>query len=299
LKIKFEQLLIPPKEFRFKQTLGYLARTNNECLYKVKNETVYKLILLHEKKVLLSVSEAGENKLIIRFHCVIPEESIRMEAAQYVWDWFDLNRDLAPFYQLAETDPILQKLIEAHYGLRIVGIPDLFEALSWAIIGQQINLTFAYTLKTRFVETYGEHMEVDGNKYWLFPTPAKIAGLSVDELKGLQFSQKKAEYVLEVARRMEEGSLSKKKLSQLKSFSQIEQELVKIRGIGSWTANYVRMICFRDPTAFPIADVGLHNAVKQFFRLDQKPSIEELKKMFANWPNWEAYVTYYFWRTLY
>lgn len=63
-------------------------------------------------------------------------------------------------------------------------IPDLFEALSWAIIGQQINLTFAYILKKRFVENFGESLTFKGDTFWLFPNYEKIATISVDELKG-------------------------------------------------------------------------------------------------------------------
>ena len=55
--------------------------------------------------------------------------------------------------------------IEQYYGLRTLGIPDLFEALSWGIIGQQINLTYAYTLKRRLVEQFGSYVEWDGRKH--------------------------------------------------------------------------------------------------------------------------------------
>ena len=49
---------------------------------------------------------------------------------------------------MAENDQILKPLVKKYSGLRLIGIPDLFEAIAWAIIGQQINLTFAYTLKS-------------------------------------------------------------------------------------------------------------------------------------------------------
>ena len=86
-------------------------------------------------------------------------------------DWFDLDNDLKPFYAMAETDPLLQKAIDEFYGLRNIGIPDLFEALCWGILGQQINLTYAYTLKRRLVETFGSSIEWEGRQYWIFPEP--------------------------------------------------------------------------------------------------------------------------------
>lgn len=63
--------------------------------------------------------------------------------------------DLLPFYDLAKTDLLLQSAVKEFNGLRNVGIPNLFEAICWGIIGQQINLTYAYTLKRRFVENFG------------------------------------------------------------------------------------------------------------------------------------------------
>src|SRR6185437_15663346 len=73
----------------------------------------------------------------------------------YLTEWFDMDTDLGPFYGLAAEDPLLKPLAERFRGLRNIGIPDLFEALCWGILGQQINLAFAYTLKKRFVETFG------------------------------------------------------------------------------------------------------------------------------------------------
>jgi DNA-3-methyladenine glycosylase II len=75
--------------------------------------------------------------------------------------------------------------------------------------------------------------------------------------------------------------------------------LVRVRGIGPWTAHYVRMRCLRDPRAFPIGDAGLHNAVKARLGLERKPTPQELQALFANWAGWEAYATFYLWHSLY
>ena len=82
-------------------------------------------------------------------------------------------------------------------------------------------------------------------------------------------------------------------------FKEAEKMLVKIRGIGPWTANYVLMRCLRFPNAFPIADVGLHNAIKHLTGTEEKPTIEEIWKLAAPWTGWESYATFYLWRFLY
>ncbi len=200
---------------------------------------------------------------------------------------------------MAENDQILSSLVKKDSGLRLIGIPDLFEALVWAIIGQQINLSFAYTLKKRFVEQFGEYIYFEGQSYWLFPTPERIAVIEVDNLINLQFTRRKSEYIIDIAKMIASGQLTKDLLCQQEDYEAMKKRLMDIRGIGAWTADYVLMKCLQQPTAFPIADVGLHNALKTQLGLERKPTIEELKNYTEHWQGWQAYATFYLWRSLY
>ncbi|WP_282940903.1 DNA-3-methyladenine glycosylase [Paenibacillus sp. RC67] len=293
-------LLTPPSVFSFEHTLGYLERSSNECMFHVENKAIYKLIPIEDSQVLVQITKAEDNLLKIRFLGDVPPEALERAAAiHYVWEWFDLGTNLEPFYQIAEHDSLLGSVVQQFRGLRIVGIPDLFEALCWGILGQQINLAFAYTLKRRVVETFGQSANWNGQPYWIFPTPEAIAKLTVADLTPLQLTSKKAEYLIGVAKLISEGQLSKEMLLQLKDPKAIEKQLVQIRGIGPWTANYVLMRCLKAPSAFPIEDVGLHNAVKQLMGLPNKPSLEKLKQLSAPWGDWKAYATFYLWRTIY
>ena len=98
---------------------------------------------------------------------------------------------------------------------------------------------------------------------------------------------------------MVEGKLTKEQLLEAGSLKQAEKQLVSIRGIGPWTANYVLMRCLRMPAAFPIDDVGLHNAIKHLLGLEAKPTKKEILQLSAAWANWESYATFYLWRFLY
>ncbi|WP_252314521.1 DNA-3-methyladenine glycosylase [Sinobaca sp. H24] len=82
--------------------------------------------------------------------------------------------------------------------------PELYGCLVKTIIHQQLNMAFAYTLSTRFVERYGERS--DGA--WFYPSPEKTASLTAADLTELQFSRRKAEYVIDTSRQIAEGSLS-------------------------------------------------------------------------------------------
>lgn len=294
--------LYVPKEFSFTENLNYLQRSPNECLFHIQHNAIYRAISLDIETVVIEVSELPhERAILVRFlgDTAPTRMSTRMEVAAYVRDWFDLNTDLVPFYAMAERDPLLSQAIHSFYGLRNMGIPDLFEALCWGILGQQINLTYAYTLKRRFVEAFGRRVECEGGIYWLFPRPEDIAYLSVKDLDGLRMTVKKCEYLIGVAQLMTAGELTKGQLLETNSLQQAEKQLVRIRGIGPWTANYVLMRCLRMPAAFPIDDVGLHNAIKHLLGSEKKPTKNEILALSAAWANWESYATFYLWRFLY
>lgn len=289
-----------PQEFDFSVNLHYLSRSPDECLYQIRERRLYKTIEIGDRQPLFEVSGHEPGYLHIRSLDEEPWSSeIREAITHYVREWFDLDHNLAPFYSMSKQDAILSTVVDRLYGLRNMGIPDLFEALCWGIIGQQINLAFAYTLKRRFVETFGTQVIRDGISCWLFPTPVKIAALSVTDITPLQMTSKKSEYLIGVAKLIVEGDLSKEQLLAADSFKAAEKRLVSIRGIGPWTANYVLMRCLRYPSAFPIDDVGLHNAIKSVLKMDQKPTVAHIRELSVGWANWEAYATFYLWRVLY
>lgn len=288
-----------PKEFSYDEILRYLTRSAYECLHHVENRKVYKLLQIEQEPVLIEISSEYPLLLHVRFVNGKPlNHAVREIVSDYIREWFDLERDLKPFYDLAADDKLLGKLARDYFGLRIVGIPDLFEALCWAVIGQQINLHFAYILKKRFTEQYGRSLIWNENRYWLFPKPSDIAHLSPDQLRTLQFTAKKAEYIIQIAKMIENGTLSKKALLELNDFESAERHLLSIRGIGPWSAHYVMMRCLRNPRAFPIGDAGLHQAVNQLLCLNRKPSKSELEQLFKEWVPWEAYAVFYLWRSL-
>jgi DNA-3-methyladenine glycosylase II len=289
-----------PEEFNFTVNLQYLSRSPDECLYQIQQGKLYKTIAIVDQQLLFEVSGNEPGFLQIRS---LDEEpwSIELQEAvtQYVREWFDLDNNLAPFYSMSKQDAILSTVVDRLYGLRNMGIPDLFEALCWGIIGQQINLAFAYKLKRRFVESFGKQVISDGISCWLFPTPGTIAALSVADITPLQMTSKKSEYLIGVAKLIVEGDISKEQLLAADSFKAAEKKLVSIRGIGPWTANYVLMRCLRYPSAFPIDDVGLHNAIKSVLEMQQKPTVAHIRELSVGWANWEAYATFYLWRVLY
>jgi len=287
-----------PAEFDFSVNLDYLSRSPDESLYRIRDGRLYKAIPAGSRAVFFEV-DAEPGCLLLRPLDEEPwNDEIAQEVVAYTRDWFDLDNDLSAFYAMSSRDPILRDVVPRLYGLRNMGIPDLFEALCWGIIGQQINLAFAYTLKRRFVETFGRQVRRGDVDCWLFPEPRDIAEMNVNDITELKMTTKKAEYLIGVARLIASGELGRAILLE-SDIRSAEKRLVAIRGIGPWTANYVLMRCLRYPSAFPIDDVGLHNAIKSVLQMEQKPTVARIKELAVGWQGWEAYTTFYLWRVLY
>lgn len=289
--------IFPLAPFNFDECLAFLNRSDQEVMHQVRDGYLYKLIKVNQELVLCKIGYR-HNVLHVEFPNNNPGKNCE-EVVAYISEWLDLEYDLHAFYAVAKEDKLLQGLVDNYYGLRMMCMPDFFEALTWAIMGQQINLSFAYKLKKRFVEHFGESLTYEGNTYWLFPSYTVISSLEVEDLRKLQFTTRKAEYMIDLAKNIEKGQLTKEALVQTKNYLKVKSMLMEQRGIGAWTADYVMMKCLHHPTAFPVTDVGLHNALKLQLGLERKPTIEEIHYLSANWKGYEAYATFYLWRSLY
>lgn len=289
-----------PEHFDMNVNAGYLTREKNECMYEIENDIITKVIAVGEVRSLVQISVINNKQMAVQFlNDSRPiEKWKREEIVKYIHEWFDLDNDLTPFYEMAKADPLLRMPARKFYGLRVIGIPDLFEALCWGVLGQQINLAFAYSLKKQFVEGFGDSIEWNGKKYWVFPSYERMAQLIPADLADIKMTVKKSEYIIGIAKLMESGELSKEKLMKM-TFKEAEKNLIKIRGIGPWTANYVLMRCLRFQTAFPIDDVGLIHSIKTLRHMNRKPTKDEILEVSFLWKNWESYAVFYLWRVLY
>ncbi|HET7657373.1 MAG TPA: DNA-3-methyladenine glycosylase [Bacillales bacterium] len=191
------------------------------------------------------------------------------------------------------SDTDIGELFERYAGTPLICDYDLYRALMKNIIHQQVNMKFAYTLTERFVKTYG--FEREG--IWFYPQPEKVARLTVDELRELQFSQRKAEYAIDTSRLISEGELVLDDFWEMED-EEIVDKLVKIRGIGRWTAECVLLFGLGRENLLPTADVGLQNAVKKWYGFDEKPKPEELRARGREWSPYQSYASLYLWESL-
>ncbi|MGX7014024.1 DNA-3-methyladenine glycosylase 2 [Vagococcus silagei] len=293
--------IIVTQPFKWEPILDYLNRDALEPMYQVIDGRVRRAFEVDGKIIICEITYDELDKCL----CVtfLNHQKVspigEQEIADYISEWLDLDYHLEAFYQFAETDELLAELIPQFYGLRLVGVPDFYEALVWGILGQQINLSFAYTLKKRFVEKYGKKIEYQDEVYWIHPKAEDVAKTTQEDLLSLRLTQRKAEYLLDVSRRVASGEMSKSYYLNCDSAKEAEKDLIKIRGIGPWTANYVLMRCLRMGEAFPMKDIGLLNGIKTIRGLDEKPTSGDLLALKDQFGEWCSYATFYIWRVLY
>lgn len=203
-----------------------------------------------------------------------------------------LNRSLVPIHKhFLNTN--LHSLFLKFEGTPIITDFSLYGNIIKSIIHQQLNLSFARTLTERFVHTFSKNNE----GVWLYPSPEIIANLDVETLRQMQFSTRKAEYIIGISNAIAEGELNLEALvTQSDDF--ILSELIKYRGIGPWTAESFLLFGLGRENLFPLADVGLQNSLKQLWHLDRKPMKSEITPHLASWSPFNSYAALYLWRNI-
>jgi AraC family transcriptional regulator, regulatory protein of adaptative response / DNA-3-methyladenine glycosylase II len=203
-----------------------------------------------------------------------------------------LTHDPLRFETQVASVPELAPLIADQRGLRVPLVADPFDGLVWAIVGQQINLAFAYTLRRRLIER-ASHPLAEG--LWLPPSPQTVAALEPEDLTALSFSRSKASYLVGAAREVAEGRLPLADMTHV-SATRIERSLRAVRGIGPWSAHYLMMRSFGFLDCVPLGDTGLTSGLQRFFALDHRPGREETLALMERFSPYRSLATFHLWQ---
>ena len=177
-------------------------------------------------------------------------------------------------------------------GLRVLLTLDPFEALVWAILGQQVNLAFAYALRRDLIRLVGLPA---GQGLIAHPDAARIAALKVEDLQALRCSRRKAEYLLHAATEVAAGRLQ---LEERHTATGAARELLALRGCGPWTAQYVLMRGFGFRDCVPVGDAGLTLALQRRFGLAARPGGPETLRLMAAFAPHRSLATFHLWAGL-
>jgi AraC family transcriptional regulator of adaptative response / DNA-3-methyladenine glycosylase II len=205
-----------------------------------------------------------------------------------------LHRDPGPFERRIAASPRLAPLIAGRQGLRIPQIPDPFDALTWAIVGQQITLPFAFALRERLVRRAGTPA---GSGLYAPPTAEAVSNLDAAELTVDQLSHRKAEYLTGVARLVAAGELALDRLAA-GSAVHMESELLAVRGLGPWSVHYLMMRSCGFEDCLPVGDAGLVRGLERFFDLPTRPGPKETRELMQPFSPYRSWATFHLWQSL-
>lgn len=204
-----------------------------------------------------------------------------------------LAQDLDGFRQFMNTDPEDSKLLPGGAVLRIPQTATVWDGIVWAVLGQQVNIAFAARLRSRLAVLAGERV---GPELWTVPTPQRVATLKIEDLSSLQFSARKAEYLIGIAQTVVSNAWDLDALAKGPA-TRAERALLELRGIGPWAAHYILMRACGFMDATPLGDTGLTSALQLRFG-GERPEENRTRELMKRYAPYRSLATYHLWQSL-
>ncbi|MGH8504277.1 MAG: DNA-3-methyladenine glycosylase family protein [Gammaproteobacteria bacterium] len=184
------------------------------------------------------------------------------------------------FKELLRTDPVIARLDAQFRGVRPVLHFDLLAALVRCISAQQVNLRWAAITRRRLAEAFGDRHVIDGHEVYSL-SAQRLAAASVAEIRALQFTTRKAQYIIGIAQAIAAGRLKMAELAELPD-EEIISRLITLRGIGLWTAEWILARTLGRPRVVA-GDLGVRKAVGLAYLNSAAPSEQEVRRAIAHW----------------
>jgi DNA-3-methyladenine glycosylase II len=189
---------------------------------------------------------------------------------------------------LMRCDPILAPVIRKHRARSPLDVPamDPFPALVRTITAQQISTKAAATIHGRLVA--------------LMPggvTPDAIAALTDEQMRQAGLSRQKSAYLRDLASKVTSGELPIASLHELDD-EDVIQAIVKVKGLGRWSAEMFLMFRLRRPDVLPVDDLGIVTAIQRLYGLRKKPKADRIRKIGEAWRPYRTVACWYLWRSL-
>ncbi len=287
-----EWVLQLPPDFRAVATWRYLGRDVEQATERVEAGRAWRGLRIGRRSVVVALEQRDDR---LRCRLVgdkpLPAHGMR-DLHHRVWRWLGLQSDVAGFERRALRDPLWRPVVRRQRGLRLPQTPTVFEGLVWAIVGQQVNLAFAYRLRRQLVALCSP---ADGPRP--HPTPAEVARLDYGDLTARQFSRRKAEYVIDVARW---AAADRSRLEQLPALaaSRAARRLEVRRGIGEWTLQYVLMRACGFADCVPVGDAGLVKALRSLHEMPEPPGRDATRELMRSMSPHRSLATAHLWNSL-
>jgi len=184
-----------------------------------------------------------------------------------------------------QKDPVMRRLIKQHSLLPLEKKTNLFAALTYEIIGQQLSGKVARVIYKRLLDLFGGKL----------PEPKQILRIDGKKLRSCGCSWAKVKYLKSLAECVNSGQLNLKSLYKLPD-KEVYEQLLKVKGIGPWTAEMFMIFTLHRPDIFSVGDLGLRTAVSRLYgvRRDNLKKIEEISE---RWRPFRSFACRYLWKS--
>ncbi|WP_269531554.1 DNA-3-methyladenine glycosylase 2 family protein [Chitinimonas sp. BJYL2] len=269
-------------------TLAYLGRDADGPAERRDGARVTKALLLKGQPVRLQFDLQPDAAQITVLDLPRPDAASLRQAQHIALRCLGLTQPMPTLRGAWAT------LAAARPGLRLPLSATVWEALLWAIVGQQVNLSFAATLRRRVIELAGQPA---GDGMIAHPDIAAVAALDPAELCARQFSRSKAAYLIGTAQYLRDADWDIETLEH-GSAPQALQRLQALHGIGPWTAQYtlLRGVGFAD--CVPVGDAGLTAALQRQHQLPERPDAKQTQALMARYAPYRSLATAHLWAGL-
>jgi len=203
-----------------------------------------------------------------------------------------VHRDFDPFYRLAKRDPRLRLLADEFRGLKPPQFPSIFEAVANGIACQQLSLLVGILLLSRLAHAVGTMSANSQDASHAFPDPVDFREVTVQSLKVLGFSASKSQALLDVTFGVRDRSLDLESLVHFDNQSALER-LVKLKGVGRWTAEYVLLRGLGRLDIFPGDDVGARKKLAHFLGKRKPLDYDGVRRAVADWQPYAGFVYFH------
>lgn len=280
-----------PPGYRRQDALVFHGRDAQGLAERVDGAHIRKGVLLDGVPAVLDIRLEDEQAA-----CTVETADARVlpHAREALVSMLGLRIDPAAFARAVQDDALFAPLVEREPGLRVIQSATVFEALSWAIIGQQINLPFAIALRRSFIEQAGRPHP---SGLWCYPEAGDVARLDIEQLTSRKFSRAKAETLLRLARLVADGELDLE-LDAAGDPSGVSARLLAVKGIGPWTVNYGLLRGYGYPDCSLHGDVAVRTAIERLLGSDTRPSIAEAEAFLHDYRPHRTMAAAYLWSSL-
>lgn len=281
-----------PKGFRHDDVLAFHRRDGERVAERIDGKVLRKGLVWHGCPACLSLRFSGSGVAVeLAIDGGVDPDS-RESMKKMARRMLGLTQRIELFERAYTAHPQIGRLIERNAGLRVPLAPTPFEALSWAIIGQQISVGAAVSVRRKLIQAVGLR-HCSGLR--CFPEPRQIASMSENQLRQAGFSRAKAATLITLSQCIEQGTLPLTEWLEAPLEEQIRARLLVIRGIGPWTVNYALLRGFGCLDGSLHGDVAVRRNLQLLLGKADKVGQDEAEEWLQEFSPWRALVAAHLW----